>query len=116
MKYVRTARGYQSLTLGEFTITGTPLEVSNETAEKLVAAGEEHGIRVIVSDEADETAQGDAVVTATPDLSRGTSAVTGTGPAVTNGEDGPVPVDAAPDATDTDDETATRGGRTRKEK
>lgn len=81
MKYVRTARGYQNLKLEDTTVTGTPQKVSNELADQLVAAGEQHGVEVIVYDSEDDAqaAARSTLTSVTPDLSAGVAAVTGTG-------------------------------------
>lgn len=83
MKFVRTARGYQALTLEDVTVTGRPSEVSDENATKLEKAGAENGVTVLVFDSLDKASEGLAEATrlgvATPDLSAGVSAITGTG-------------------------------------
>jgi hypothetical protein len=85
MKYVRTARGYQSLKLDdELTVDGTLQEVSNDNADKLAKAGDEYGVPVLVFDSEDEAreALGEVPFTVgsrTPDLSEGVAAVTGRG-------------------------------------
>lgn len=83
MKFVRTAKGYQALTLEDVTVTGTPQEVSNEKATALEKAGEDAGVTVLVFDSSDEAREGlstaRALGTAQADLSAGVAAVYGTG-------------------------------------
>lgn len=83
MKFVRTARGYQSLKHGEHTVTGQPLEVSNDDAKALEKLGAENGVTVLVFDKREDAQEGLStavkVGVAAPDLSAGRAAVFGTG-------------------------------------
>lgn len=97
MKFVRTARSYRSLTVdvdGETeTVDSEPRKVSNELADKLEKAGDEHGVTVLVFDadteegtaEAFEGVQHRAARSGVaPDLSAGIAVITGTGDPVTS--------------------------------
>lgn len=91
MKHVRTARSYRSLTVDvgtednpkQLTVTGEPLEVSDENADKLEKAGASVGVEVLVFDEADDAREGTVHRAArsgvAPDLSAGIAVITGTG-------------------------------------
>ena len=100
MKHVRTARGYQSLTVEGTTVDGTPREVSNELADKLEKAGAEYGVKVLVFDKAEDAAEGiqhrAAQSGQAPDLSAGIAIVTGTGAPVETTPEGA----SAPEAVD----------------
>lgn len=91
MKFVRTARSYRSLTVDvgtednpkQLTVTGEPLKVSDENADKLEKAGAENGVTVLVFDSQDEAGEGVVHRAArsgvAPDLSAGIAIITGTG-------------------------------------
>lgn len=94
MKFVTTAQPYRRLVLetddnGEPTkvVSGTPLEVSDADADTIVKLGESAGVAVRVTDKAEEADTSTPVVQATPDLSAGVAAITGTGAAVNTTDD-----------------------------
>ena len=82
MKFVRTSRDYQALTVEvdgkRYTVDGVAREVSDKAAAQLEKAGQEYDVAIVVSDEAPE-AGAYAVGQPPVDLSRGVAAVSGTG-------------------------------------
>jgi hypothetical protein len=88
--FVRTARGHEALTHEDVTVSGKPLEVSNETAAELVKLGEKYDVEVLEFDTYADAAEGLAlhrtVGVATADLSAGVAAITGTGDPVLSPE------------------------------
>jgi hypothetical protein len=103
MKYVRTVRGYEALKLEDVTVTGTLQEVANDLGDKLVKAGEVHGVEVVAFDSPEAAAEvfSSALYTVgapTPDLSQGVGAVTGRGAPVETFDGDEPAIDTEPPA------------------
>lgn len=83
MKTIRTRLGFEAVTLGEgderVTIGRTPLTVADAKAAEYQKAAESVGVDVVVADVDDEAGNPVPTTIASPDLSAGTSAVTGQG-------------------------------------
>lgn len=91
MKYVRTARTYERLQVEvkgkTLTVDSVPREVAEDKVAELEKAAEQAGVEVVVYDHEptfDELPAAVAFAQPQADLSEGRSAVSGTGPAVTN--------------------------------
>lgn len=84
MKYVRTVRSYQALTITEgektLTVNATPQEVSDENAKAIQKAADQYDVAVEVSDtEPDPATVRTPLATSVPDLSRGVATISGSG-------------------------------------